>query len=185
VNTTKTIVIEKRGGSREPFSAAKLRRVLALAMQESQIDPKLADPLVQAVEVHLRYWDDERPPTSEYVFRCVCAVLKQTDLTEVADILLAHRRWRRVRRRSVRVLRAKPKRGSRPWKKRDLIAQLEGRFGIGRSAARIIASEMEQRVLNLGFRLVSQPLLDELLQNELMAWGLCDCESARATSWSE
>lgn len=180
MNTTGTIEIEKRDGKREPFSSAKLRRVVAVAMQECGIDTKLADPLVQAVEVHLRYWDEDRHPTSEYVFRCVHAVLKQTDLSEVAEALLQHRRWRRVRRRSVRVLRTRTKRGSRGWKKNDLVAQLEGKYQIGHPVARIIAGDLEERVLNLGFRLVSQSLLDELVQNELMAWGLTDLDTVRS-----
>lgn len=174
MKATKDIVIVKRDGAVESFSRAKLRRVIANGMRTCHYDPKLADPLVEAVEVHLQYWEDPRPPTTEYVFRCVYAVLKQTGLQEIGDCLAAHRRWRRTKRRATRVLREAPKRGSKPWRKSALIATLEDRHGLGHTTARIVASELESRVLNLGFKTLPQSLLAELIQTELMAWGLWD-----------
>lgn len=172
MNATKQLIIVKRDGAVEDFAPAKLRRVIALGMRANQYDPKLADPLVEAVEVHLRYWNEPRPPSTDYVFRCVYAVLKQTGLQEVADTLASHRRWRRTRRRATRVLREAPKKGSKPWRKANLVAALEDRHGLGHTTARIVAGELEQRVLNLGFKLLPPTLLAELIQTELMAWGL-------------
>lgn len=176
MSTTHGIVIVKRDGSLESFSARKLRRIIAAAMRQCRYDPKLADPLVQAVEVHLQYWEENRPPTSEYVFRCVHAVLKQTGLKDVAECLAGHRRWRRLKRRSIRVLRVAPKRGSVPWRKTTLVRRMTQRYGVGAQVARIVAGELEQRVLNLGFRTVSGTLIEELLRNELLAWGLLETE---------
>lgn len=172
MNTASSTLIQKRDGTREPFSNAKLRRIIVAAMRSCRYDSKLADPLVQAVEVHLRYWDEPKPPTSEYIFRCVYAVLKQTGLKDVAECLAAHRRWRRMQRRSVRILRAAPKRGSKPWRKASVVAHLQKRFGVGHEVARIVAGELEMRVLNLGFQELSQRLMEELILSELAAWGL-------------
>lgn len=172
MNTASSTMILKRDGTREPFSPAKLRRIIVSAMRTCRYDVKLADPLVQAVEVHLRYWDEPKPPTSEYIFRCVYAVLKQTGLKDVAECLAAHRRWRRMQRRSVRILRQAPKRGSKPWRKASLVAHLQKRFSVGHEVARIVAGELEMRVLNLGFQELSQRLMEELVLSELSAWGL-------------
>ena len=172
MKTANTITIAKRDGSQEPFSPAKLRRVVALAMQACGYDRKLADPLVQAVEVHLQYWEEPHLPTSEYVARCVNAVLKQTGLHDVRECVAAHRRWRRVRRRAVQVARPVSKRGLRPWRKNSLIAMLKKRYDVGHAVARIVAGEIELRVLNLGFSVISHALLEELVRNELAAWGL-------------
>lgn len=178
MNAVKPIIIAKRDGSLESFAAGKLRRVLSAAMRDCRLDTRVADPLVQAVEVHLRYWDEPRPPTAEYVFRCVHAVLRQTGLTDVAERVAAHRRWRRVKRQAVRVLHEEPAgRELRPWRKAAVVAALESRCGLSHTTARIVASELEMRVLNLGYRTISQHLLDELMRNELLAWGLWDDES--------
>ncbi len=168
----KSILIAKHDGTQELFAPAKLRRMVAVAMRACHYDPKLSEPLVQAVEVHLQYWDEPRPPTSEYLFRCVQAVLKQTGLSDVADVLAAHRRWRRVKRHSVQVQRRHSKRGPRPWRKAALVTLLEKRYGVMHDTARIIAGELEMRVLNLGYRVITAGLLEELVHNELLTWGL-------------
>jgi hypothetical protein len=185
MNTASSTMIIKRDGTREPFSPAKLRRIIIAGMRACRYDVKLAEPLVQAVEVHLRYWEEPKPPTSEYVFRCVFAVLKQTGLKDVAECLAAHRRWRRMQRRNVRLLRQPPKRGSKPWRKASLVAHLRKRFGVGQEVARIVAGDLEMRVLNLGFQELSQRLMEELVLSELAAWGLLnddakDCAAEQA-----
>ena len=53
-----------------------------------------------------------------------------------------------------------------------MIAVLEEQYDIGLAAARILAGELETRVLNLGYRRISRGLLKELIRTELSAWGL-------------
>ena len=183
MSESKPIILAKRDGALEPFLPGKLRRVLALALRAGRHDPRLADPLIQAVEAHLQCWDEPRPPTTEYVYRCAHTVLRETGLNEVADVLATHRRWRRLKRRSVRVLRPDASGAAAPWRKTNVVGALEKRYELGHAVARIVAGELENRVLNLGFRTISHGLLEELIRNELLAWGLAGTEacSSRAS----
>jgi hypothetical protein len=178
VSDSKPIMLAKRDGTLEPFLPGKLRRVLDLALRAGRHDPRLADPLIQAVEAHLCCWDEPRPPTTEYVYRCVHTVLRETGLDEVADVLATHRRSRRLKRRSLRVLRPDASGVAAPWRKTTVVEALEKRFELGHAVARIVAGELETRVLNLGYRTISSGLLEELMRNELLAWGLAGTEAS-------
>lgn len=167
------VVVRKRDGTQEPFDGGKLRRSLAAAIRECDLDVRLADPLVRAVAMHLRDSGRSRPPTTDYIFRCVRAVLDETGLGEVARQIEAHRRERSARRRSLCVVESCAARGrGSPWRKERVVAELRGRYQIGETTARILAGEIEQRVLMLDYRAVSASLVAELIRTELRAWGL-------------
>lgn len=171
---TDAIIIAKRDGSFEPFRAAKLRRCLMLAMRSCHCDiARVADALVEAVARHLREWDGPEPPASAYLYHCARTVLRQTGLGEAARRLADHRRQRVAQRRRLRVF--DPQRlgdGSAPWRKGPVVATLEHRYGLTRPVARILAGEIEARAFALKYRLIAKPLVDELICNELAAWGL-------------
>jgi hypothetical protein len=171
---TDAIIIAKRDGSFEPLRVAKLRRCLMLAMRSCHCDvAQVADALVEAVACHLREWDRSEPPTSAYLYRCACTVLRQTGLGEAARRLAGHRRQRVAQRRRVGVFDPRGLGdGTRPWRKALVVAALEHRYGLTRPVARILAGEIEARVFALKYRLIAKPLLDELIRNELAAWGL-------------
>ncbi|MBN2446236.1 MAG: hypothetical protein JXO22_05905 [Phycisphaerae bacterium] len=172
MRTAESIIIAKRDGSLETFSTRKLSRVLVNAMRECGQDQRLAEPIVRAVEVHLEYREQRLRLTAEYVYRCLVAVLEQTGLRNVAERLIMHRRWRRYRRSVVRVAASEPGGVSEPWRKGTIINALEESYNVGSSVARILAGELETRVLNLGHSRVSRGLLKELIRTELSAWGL-------------
>jgi hypothetical protein len=169
----KTIEIIKRDGSHEPFDAAKLRSCLAAAMQNCHYDVRYATALSQAVASHLEQWERRQPPSSDYLFRCVRSVLMETGLQDVAQCLVAHRRERLASRRSLQICAGD---ADEPvaWDKQRVVQSLEGRYGLGRTVARVIAGEVERRVLGLGYRLISASLVEEVIRNELMAWGLIE-----------
>jgi hypothetical protein len=171
---TDAIIVAKRDGSFEPFRAAKLRRCLTLAMRSCHCDiVQVANALVEAVACHLRGWTGAEPPTSAYLYHCARTVLRQTGLGEAARRLASHRRRRVAQRRRVRVF--DPRRlgdGAQPWRKALVVTALEHRYGLTRSVARILAGEVEARVFALRYRLIARPLVDELIRNELAAWGL-------------
>ena len=102
MRTAEGIIVAKRDGSLESFASRKLWRVLGNAMRECGQEARLAEPIVRAVEVHLEYREQRHRLTAEYVYRCLVAVLEQTGLRDVAQRLIAHRRWRRHRRSIVR-----------------------------------------------------------------------------------
>lgn len=164
--------IVKRDGSHEAFDFAKLRRCVGAAMRACRYDDACADALCRAVRMHL----DEarrRPPSSEYVFRCVQSVLNETGLADVAEQLAGHRKVRDGRRRALAVIGARNGGAeAAPWEKSRVARSLERRYQLTHSTARILAGEIEQRVLALEYRVVSAALVDELVRNELMSWGL-------------
>ncbi len=168
------ILIAKREGGLEPFQQAKPHRCLVAAMKAQRRDHRLAGPLVQALRLHMLKRREPGPVSAEYVFRCVHAVLTDTGLGDVAERLARHRRRRAERRRRVRVL-AEQAGEPRPWSKAAIVETLQGRFGLSYETSRILASEIERRILALDYRLVSATLVEELIRGELLAWGLaCD-----------
>lgn len=167
------IMVVKRDGGVEPFERAKLRRCLGLAMQASRRDPHIADALSRAIELHLDEWRDRRPPTTEHVFCCVQRALAETGLEPAAQFLSRHRRGRAGRRLALVVVGSGGS-NSRPtpWRKSLVSDLLQSRHGLSRSTARILAGEIEDRVLSLGYRVVTARLIVELVRSELAAWGL-------------
>jgi hypothetical protein len=166
-------MIAKRDGALEPFEPAKPRRCLAIVLKAADCDPHYASALVRAVELHLRDWSEASPPSSKYIFRCLHTALTETGMEQVAQRLAWHRRRRAECRRRLSV--SDPDQAHHapaPWHKADVARTLEGRFELSHPVARILAGEIEHRVLALDYQVVSKPLIRELVRNELSAWGL-------------
>ncbi len=171
----RAVMITKRDGTAECFSAPKLRACLSKVLQACCCDPQAADPLTRAVALHLTRDCAGRQPSSEYIYYCVCTALSHTGLAEVAEQLAAHRRLRDSRRRRVWVLDpAKPTGAGQRWRKAALVTTLSELYGLRRSVARFLAGRIEEQVFALGYRQVFKPLLAEIVRSELMAWGLLD-----------
>jgi hypothetical protein len=183
MTATRPVVVRKRDGSREPFDVAKLRRSVAAAMNECRYDVRYAESLARAVEVHVAKVDEARQPTSDYIFRCVRTALAETGLTDVAEHVTAYRRERAARRRAVSVLSGEgPPWRTAPWRKSKVVERLEGGSGLTRITARILAGEIEYRVLNMNHNLVSSALIDEMIRIELLVWGLADAGCVTLTT---
>ena len=45
-------------------------------------------------------------------------------------------------------------------------------YDLGQPVARYLAGLIEERVFELGYRLLSKPFIAELVHNEVLAWGL-------------
>lgn len=168
-------MIAKREGALEPFEPAKPRRCLAAAMKTCHRDVRLADALVRAVALHLRDRPADAPTSANYIFRCLCVALTKTGMEDVARQLVLHRRFRADQRRRLSVFDADQSQYAlAPWRKAAVAATLAGRYGLSLAVARILAGEIECRVLGLGYSVVSKALIRELLRSELLAWGLVD-----------
>lgn len=173
MNPGDAILVRKRDGGREPFQVAKVRRGLAVAMRECQYDERFADSLARAVALHVEGWRDRHLPTTEYIFRCVRTVLKETGLVDVARQISLHRRCRAQRRRTVQVLDLRDRqRTARPWRKTDVARTFEIHHGLAPETSRILAAAVEERVLSLNYEVLTAALVDELVRSELLAWGL-------------
>ena len=173
MKTHKRIVIIKQDGTLERFSLPKLRSCLARVIQLGDGKTHLADPLAQAVALHLNHQSTDEMPNSEYIFYCVRSVLQQTGLPEAATALSAHRRLRQARRRHVRVYDPlRPIDSPIRWHKGAIVATLQNVYDLRQAVARFLAGRIENQVFGLGYRLLSKPFLAELVQNEVLAWGL-------------
>jgi hypothetical protein len=96
-------------------------------------------------------------------------------MDSVARMLVGHRRRRAAQRRQLSVCDPSESQFAlAPWRKAALAANLEGRCGLSHGVARILAGEIERRVLALEYTVVSTALIAELTRNELLAWGLAD-----------
>lgn len=171
----KLIRVVKRDGNSETFDFSKLKRSVSVAMKATGYDPAYADALAKAVAIHVREWDESDPPTTEYLFTCVRSVLEETGLGDVAQAIVRHRRQRANRRSSISVI--DPRRPQRPptaWSKARIVETFERRYQVKADVSRFLAGEIEQRLLTLGYHVVSTALVAELIRNELMAWGLSD-----------
>lgn len=179
--------VAKRDGSVEPFEFAKLRRCLAVAMKGCGYDAVYADALARAVALHLQDWRDAAPASTGYIAGCVKAVLEETGLCDVAGFLDRHRRQRDSKRSRISVVdTTSAERLQRSWTKKLAVEALAERYGVRASVARILAAEVEQRVLALNYNMISTSLLDEIIRNELMAWGLADsCPAGQAKQLEE
>lgn len=168
--------VRKRDGSHEPFQMAKLRRSIAIAMRSCRVDERFADSLARAVTVHMEQNAAGRPPTTDYVFRCVRAVLSETGLEEIARQLIVHRRTRAARRRSVVIQNHRRGGQLEAWSKSVICQTLQRKHGLERGTARMLSGEIEQRVLGLHYGVVSTNLVSELIRGELLAWGLAESQ---------
>lgn len=171
------VLVRKRDGGCEPFEHGKLRRSLSLAMRACQYDERFADSLAKAVGLHVEGWRDRHPPTSDYIFRCVRTVLKETGLADVARQIGFHRNHRARRRRGVQVLDGTLSDTLlRPWRKADVVRTLERGHRVSPAVARILAGVIEERVLMLNYEVLTTALIDELIRSEVIAWGLADAD---------
>lgn len=165
-------IITKCDGSVERFSFPKLRNCVAAGLQDSGLEERLAGPLAKAVEAHLREWTNSKLPSSDYLYKCVCAVLRETGMEPAADRLDRHRRMRRHKRKRLRVV--GDGRAARPWRKAAICAALQRDFGVAPTVARFLAGRVEAHVLGMDVRVIACGYLDELLRREVYAWGLVD-----------
>ncbi len=104
-------------------------------------------------------------------------------MEQVTRQLARHRRRRATQRQGVAVCdrRGSSQGGLTPWRKACVARVLESHHGLGHSTARILAGEVERRVLALEYNVVSTALIAELIRSELSAWGLGEVTSETAS----
>ncbi|MCA9242921.1 MAG: hypothetical protein KDA32_03110 [Phycisphaerales bacterium] len=166
-----TSLVQKRDGSHERFSPEKLWRCLTLGVEAVRSEIELAEVVIEAAETRIDNWEHECPPTTGAIFSGVCRALCDLDLMDVAAALGSHRRERDVLRRRVTVV-DEQKNLRTPWDKALVVNSLRKDNGLRYTTARLLASEIEQRVLDLQYRVINASLLRELVKNEMAQWGL-------------
>jgi len=172
------IVVTKQDGTVERFDETKLANCLARVLGELSYDARIGRPLARAIAMHLEHWSAAEPPSTAYIRQCVCAVLEQTGLSDVAAALTAHWRHRRRLRQRLQILEAGATNGAASgWRKAALVETLQQRYGLGQAVSRYLAGRIESQVFALGYRQVSTTLVSELTRNEVAAWGLAEAKA--------
>lgn len=163
----------KADGASEPFCVPKVHRCVSRALREARFDPAPAMPLAKAIAAHLvQHGESERPQT-EFIFQCVRGVLAETGFRQAAEALARHREKRSRAREQIRVFRFDaPALEPAAWSKSTVVASVQTEYRVRPSVARVIAAEIEAKIVLLGYRCLSADLLDSLIRNELSAWGL-------------
>lgn len=165
--------ILKADGVAERFSPAKVRRCLTQALSGTEAPDSIATPLAEAVSIHFRQGAGSGAPNSARLFESVCVVLEETGHADAAERLRNHRRARARLRASTRVLQSAASGAVvSAWSKSRIVNAVQRRHGLIRETARMVAAAVEHKALTLGFRTLSDALVDQLVRHELAAWGL-------------
>lgn len=177
-NMTGTVWVRKRDGKSEPFQKTKIAdcfRSAILAAGESS--PTTARELADAVTTFIHGSRHGQPLRTRQIAALLLRVLEETGHPHSAAAMRAHTQQRDRRRRRLQVLAWKASVGRivpRRWNKSVLVNRLQKTYGLEPLVSRLVAARVEEVVLALNLRLVTGGLIRELVDCELMAWGLAD-----------
>ncbi|MCG3129103.1 MAG: hypothetical protein CHACPFDD_04012 [Phycisphaerae bacterium] len=163
----------KVDGASEPFCIPKVQRCVNRALREASFDPAPAMPLAKAIAAHLAQTREVERPQTEFIFQCVHGVLAETGFRRAAEALVRHRDKRSRVREQIRIFRFDaPALEPAAWSKSAVVATVQTEYRVRPSVARVVAAEIEAKIVLLGYRCLSSDLLESLIRNELSAWGL-------------
>src|SRR5262245_21924580 len=171
------LVIRKRDGSVEPFSRSRLVACLIRPLHEvcDADPPASAEALAESVVRHLESARIEAAIPSGRLREFVEAVLSQSGYLAAADALKQHARRRAQQRRQIHVAYFHPRRGTyvhRRWSKAAVITNLRTERDLEPGVARWIGGIVEMAVLRCGLKLITTGLIEQMIESEMLAWGL-------------
>ncbi len=171
------LIIRKRDGTAESFSRAKMVACLMRPLHETcdADPPATAEALAESVLQHLEQAQINAAIPSVRLREFVEAVLSQTGYLQAADALKHHARLREQQRRQIHVAYFHERRGTfvhRRWSKSAVVANLRTEHDLESCVARCVAGVVESAVLRCGLKVVTTGLIDQMIQSELLAWGL-------------
>jgi hypothetical protein len=176
--------VSKADGSLEEYFHTKVMGAISNALGAAgQSDICIAEQLSEVVTYFLYHRQRGRVVTSSEIFSIIEAVLTATGYEDAAVALSEHHFERKLRRCRVEVVsmdiqdladakalcRAAEPGGTRRWDKSIIVRDLMAAGNVSRQTARTIASLVEERVFNMGTRLVLAGLLKQLVLGEAAA----------------
>jgi hypothetical protein len=171
VNGSGTIRVAKRDGTFEPFDRDKL----AAAMYEVMPDRRRAlfdsREVALAIDIYLhrRGWSTV---SSAAVFEVVLKTFRRIDMDLPAAMMETHRDWRVRRRRQMKVRYADGR--TARWDKGWLIKLICSSWRLGRITGRILAGDIEDRLMNADIDVIGRNDLVQLVNAMVVAYGLAD-----------
>ena len=174
----------KTDGSVEQYLHTKVMGAISNALGAiDHTDIWVAEQLAEVVTYFLYHEQQCRAVTSSEIFSVIKVVLTATGYEE-AGIAISERHFqRKLKRRRIEVvsvdvqeladaqlLCSTEESGARfRWDKSRIVADLVTRHNIGRQAARMIASMVEEKILGMGVMLVSASLIKQLVLSDTAA----------------
>jgi len=172
------ISVLKRDGAIEPFQPAKLRNALRSALcatgDAQGLDNLAARGFAEAIEQFLVRAALDAPIPTSRLLELVELVLTQTGHTASAAAVRQHSAARERQRRWLLVAAPTPDRRyvHHRWNKGRLVRYLNRQHLLDAPASRMIAGRVEQLIFNCGLKVVTAGLVREMINSELLAWGL-------------
>ena len=159
----------KRDGGAEAFDRAKLRGCLLRVLPAGRADVYFADALAEGIACYLRR-GGVRCVSSAAILEMVLTVLRAVGMG-APTAALERRHAARLALRATLVIRHD--RGRRTaWSKDWLVRQACSRWGLGRTAARIVAGQIEQSLLRRPPRDLSRSAVMKMLTARVADYGL-------------
>ncbi|HVP13660.1 MAG TPA: ATP cone domain-containing protein [Phycisphaerae bacterium] len=172
------IFIRKRDQTVEAFEIAKLRngirKALCTGADPSGLDQVAAKGLAEAIHEFLKRACPAAPVPSVRVLELAELVLTQTGHA-AAGMAMRQYASSRDRLRRWLMVAAPTADGAfiqHRWDKGRLVRHLQGQHLLDAPASRMIAGRVEQLVFNCGLKVVTANLVREMVNSELLAWGL-------------
>jgi hypothetical protein len=172
------ICIRKRDNTVELFDIAKLRNSIRMALcagaDPSGLDQIAAKGLAEAIHEFLKRACPPAPVPSVRLLELVDLVLTQTGHAAASMAICQHASSRERLRRWLMVAAPTTDGGfsQHRWNKSRLVSYLRRQHLLDAPASRMIAGRVEQLVFNCGLKVVTANLVREMINSELLAWGL-------------
>ena len=164
------LAVIKADGSREEYFHTKVVGTIANALGSAgRPDIHTAQELAKAVTFFLYQNYSPRAVNSGEIFSIIQAVLAGAGFEDAAVALTEHHFQRKLRRSRVEVAASNASSARCRWDKSRIVEDLVAAEHLDRPTARIIASMVEEKVLNMGMSLVSSALVKQLVLSDAAA----------------
>jgi len=176
--------VVKADGAVEQYLHTKVMGTINNALGGvGQADIYIAEELAEVVTYYLYHRQDRHNVTSREVFSVIKAVLAATGHEEAAIVLSEHHFERKLNRSRVEVVgfdiqeladaelfcNVQETDGRSRWDKARIVNDLVAEDGFIRQTARMIASMVEEKILNMGITRVPVSLIKQLVLNDAAA----------------
>jgi len=171
VNGSGTIRVVKRDGTFEPFDRDKLASVMCKAMHDNPHAFTESREVALAIDIYLqrRGWP---AVSSAAILEMVLRTFRRIGMDLPAAIMETHHTWRLRRCRHMRVRYSDGR--TAVWDKGWLVKLICSSWHLGTAAGRILAGDIEARLLNEDVEVIDRDKLIEQVNALVAAYGLAD-----------
>ncbi len=162
------IRISKSDGSLEPYLHTKVLGSFHHALPLSEGDYLYAaEQMAEAVTYYLYRQVRHGTLSTDDIHQMILEVLSSTGHHQAAAVLCEHRLKRKLQRKRVEVIDDVQQRslmsGCGHWDKARIVNDLVNQHSIDRFLARVIAAEVEEKILKMGIPKVRKSLIHQLV----------------------